>query len=204
MLMNELEMRWKDEQRLREKFYQDIQPGDKWEFINGKIIMHSPAKKRHTDARKNLSYLLQTHVQLKGLGEIHDETSLVTLTRNDYLPDILFFSKAKAAAFTADTWKYPIPDFIVEVLSDSTEKTDRKDKMEDYAAHGAREYWLLDPTEKFVEQYVLDEAKQEFKLLTKKTVKDRIESQVIEGFDIPVAAIFDESLKLETIKDWLR
>ena len=66
MLMNELEMRWKDEQRLREKFYQDIQPGDKWEFINGKIIMHSPAKKKHTDAKKNLSYLLQTHVQLKG------------------------------------------------------------------------------------------------------------------------------------------
>ncbi len=204
MLMNELEVRWEDEQRLREKFYQDIQPGDKWEFINGKIIMHSPAKYKHTEARKNLSLLLQMYVSTHPVGEVHDETSLVALTRNDYLPDILFFSKERAAAFTADTWKYPIPDFIVEVLSDSTEKTDREDKMEDYAAHGAREYWLLDPNEKFVEQYVLDETKMEFRLLTKKTVKDRIESPVIEGFDIPVAVIFDESIKLETVRQWLK
>lgn len=203
ILMNELETRWKEEQQLRDQFYHDIKPGDKWEFINGKIIMHSPAKKKHTDARKSLSLLLQMYIATKPLGVVHDETSLVALTRNDYLPDILFFSKEKAAGFHADTWKYPIPDFIVEVLSDSAEKNDREIKMEDYAVHGAREYWLVDTELKAVEQYLLDSEKQEFWLYAKKTVKDRIESQVIVGFDIPVAAIFDESVKLETVKIWL-
>jgi len=202
-LMNDLEARWQEEQSLRQKFYRDIQPGDKWEFINGKKIMHSPAKKKHTDARKNLSYLLQTWAFVKDLGEVHDETSLVALTRNDYLPDILFFKKERAAAFQANTWKYPIPDFVVEVLSDGTEKTDREDKMEDYASHGALEYWLIDPDQQSVEQYLLHRNADTFRLHAKKTLSDRIESHVIEGFEIPVAAIFDEKLKLEVVKGWL-
>ena len=203
MLMNDLESRWHEEQRRRQQFYHDIQPGDKWEFINGAIIMHSPAKEKHTEARKSLSLMLQIFVGTRGLGKVHDETALVALTRNDYLPDILFFHKERAAAFLADTWKYPIPDFIVEVLSDSTEKTDREDKMEDYAAHGAEEYWLIDPEQQTIEQYLLRPEGGEFWLRAKKTLKDRIESRVIEGFDIPVAAIFDEQLKLETVKGWL-
>jgi Uma2 family endonuclease len=140
----------------------------------------------------------------KALGKVHDETALVALTRNDYLPDILFFKKERAAAFQADTWKYPIPDFIVEVLSDSTATTDRQDKMEDYASHGALEYWLVDTDHQSVEQYLLDEEAGAFWLYAKKTATDRIESRVIEGFSIPVAAIFDERLKLETAKGWLR
>jgi Uma2 family endonuclease len=203
ILMNDLEVRWRNEQRLREQFYHDIQPGDKWEFINGEKIMHSPAKEKHTEARKSLSMLLQIYTVSRDLGKTHDETSLVSLTRNDYLPDILFFKKERAAAFKPDTWQYPIPDFIVEVLSDSTEQTDRTTKMEDYAAHGALEYWLVDTDQQSVEQYLLDEASNTFRLYAKKTIKDQIESQVISGFDIPVAAIFDEKLKLELIKTWL-
>ncbi len=203
-LMQEIEVRWKNEQRLREEFYEKIQPGDKWEFINGKIIMHSPAKEEHTDARQNLSYLLQTFVGIHDLGKVRDETALVALTRNDYLPDILFFSKERAAAFHRKTWKYPIPDFIVEVLSDSTKSNDKGIKKEDYAAHGAREYWLVDPDNQSVEQYLLDEEKKEFWLFTKKTTHDHIECQVIEGLNFPVAAIFDEKVKMEVVREWLK
>ena len=121
-LLGEANARWKNEQQLREEFYEKIQPGDKWEFINGKIIMHSPAKEKHTQARKKLSYLLQTFVSLNDLGEVHDETALAALTRNDYLPDIAYFSKEKTDHFKPDTWKYPAPNFVVEVLSDSTKK----------------------------------------------------------------------------------
>lgn len=203
-LINELEARWDDEQRCRQEFYEKIQPGDKWEFINGKIIMHSPAKDKHTDARQRLSYLLQTYAGLKKSGVVRDETALVTLTRNDYLPDIAFFSAKKAASFTPDTWRYPIPDFIVEILSDSTELNDRGIKKDDYAEHGAREYWLVDTDLQTVEQFLPDENRKEFFLFAKKTVKDRIESRVIMGFDIPVAAIFDENLKVETMRNWLQ
>jgi Uma2 family endonuclease len=136
-------------------------------------------------------------------GVVHDETSLVSLTRNDYLPDILFFTKEKAASFKPDTWKYPAPDFVVEILSDSTEANDRGIKMDDYAAHGVREYWLVDTDKQLVEQYLLDEPGGKFWLFTKKTTHDNIECQQVQGLAFPVAAIFDEKAKLAVVKGWL-
>lgn len=203
-LVVKLNAHWKEEQRLREAFYEKIQPGDKWEFINGKIIMHSPAKEKHTEARQKLSMLLQIYVSIRDLGKVKDETALLSLTRNDYLPGILFFTKERASAIHADTWKYPVPDFVIEVLSDSTASTDRGIKKDDYAAHGAREYWLVDPDTQLVEQYLLDEEKKEFWLFTKKTTHDEIECKVIEGLAFPVAAIFDEQVKMQVVKDWLK
>ncbi len=203
-LVEELNVRLKQEQRLRHEFYEKIQPGDKWEFINGKIVMHSPAKEKHTDARENLGGMLRFFVDLHQLGKVYSETSLVSLSRNDYLPDISFFSKEKSSKFQPDTWKYPIPDFVVEILSDGTAATDRGIKKEDYAAHGAKEYWLVDADLQWVEQYLLDEKKKEFWLFAKKTVSDQIECKTIEGLRFPVAAIFDETIKMKVVKEWLK
>ncbi len=202
-LIEELNVRWKNEQKLREEFYEKIQPGDKWEFINGKIIMHSPAKEKHTQARKKLSLLLQIYVSAHGNGDVYDETTLVALTRNDYLPDILYYSKEKLDKILPNTWKYPIPDFIVEILSKGTKKTDRGIKKEDYAFHGAKEYWIVDPDKKMVEQFILDETKKEFVPFSKKKLEDHITCQVISGCSFPVAAIFDEDIKMQVVRAWL-
>ncbi len=37
------------------------------------------------------------------------------------------------------------PDFIVEVLSPSTNKRDTIVKLSKYEAAGVREYWMIDP-----------------------------------------------------------
>ena len=49
------------------------------------------------------------------------------------------------------------PDLIVEVLSPSTWKRDRIEKMNQYQRYGVREYLLIYPNEEIVEQYILDE-----------------------------------------------
>ena len=49
------------------------------------------------------------------------------------------------------------PDLIVEVLSPSTWQRDRIEKMNQYQKHGVREYLLIYPNEKIVEQYNLCE-----------------------------------------------
>ena len=90
--------------------------------------------------------------------------------------------------------KFPTPDFVVEIVSPSTEKADRNTKFEDYAAHGVQEYWIVDPSEadEFVEQYVLDD-NHEYQLIFKSD-NGSIRSRFIEGFEIPVEAIFDEEI----------
>ncbi|NJO00879.1 MAG: Uma2 family endonuclease [Bacteroidia bacterium] len=48
---------------------------------------------------------------------------------------------------------FPPPDFIIEILSESTEDRDRGIKMIDYALRQVQEYWLIDPEAKALEQY---------------------------------------------------
>ncbi|MCC6446410.1 MAG: Uma2 family endonuclease [Armatimonadetes bacterium] len=40
---------------------------------------------------------------------------------------------------------------MVEILSSGTEAQDRDIKYRDYAAHGVREYWILDPQQETLE-----------------------------------------------------
>ena len=47
------------------------------------------------------------------------------------------------------------PDLVVEVQSPSTASIDRGHKKAAYARFGVREYWIVSPSEKTVEQYVL-------------------------------------------------
>ena len=93
--------------------------------------------------------------------------------------------------------KFPVPDFVAEVLSPTTEHRDRGVKFEDYEAHGVREYWIVDAEAESVEQYVLEEAA--FRLLLKSGSGD-IESRVVTGFRIPIRAIFDSATNLETLR----
>ncbi|MBM3838155.1 MAG: Uma2 family endonuclease [Verrucomicrobia bacterium] len=178
------------ERERREKFYEELTEDIKAEFINGEVFMHSPARRSHILATGYIYNLLHNHVSRHQLGEVLLEKALVCLTRNDYEPDVLFYGKDKAASFTLDQIKHPAPDFVVEVLSETTEKNDRGVKFEDYAAHGVAEYWLVDPDARTVEQFCLESRAYRLHRLAREG--DRVASVVVAGFDIPVAAIFDE------------
>jgi Uma2 family endonuclease len=123
-LLDEASRAWAREQRLRQKFYADITPEHKWEFIQGEVIMHSPALNRHLLATQRFYNLLNAYAVTRELGEVRVEKAMTSFPRNDYEPDVVFFGKAKAALIDPDTLKFPIPDLIVEVLSPSTEHRD--------------------------------------------------------------------------------
>lgn len=175
----------------RQRFYDEITPAMKAEFINGEIIVHSPVGRAHLKASANLQEVLRGYVRRHHLGEVYVEKALVSLTRNDYEPDIVFFSNAKVATFTEDQMKFPAPDLVIEIISPSTEQRDRGLKMVDYAAHGVSEYWLVDPHKKEVEQYKLEG--DSFRLALK-SGSGEIQSAAIPGFSMAIPAIFDSNL----------
>ncbi|MBU6341985.1 MAG: Uma2 family endonuclease [Bacteroidetes bacterium] len=196
---------WHEEQQRRLEFRNWITPGVKAEFINGEVILHSPVKHRHWRTTDLLSRLASIYVGLRKLGTIGTEKVLVGLSRNDYEPDLVFFKKEKAEKFTDDQMIFPAPDFVVEILSGKTASRDRGVKKSDYAAHGVQEYWIIDPLSQFVEQYLL-EAPEDKKYGPARVhaVYDQIESRAIEGFSIPVAALFVDSTNLEVIQQWMK
>lgn len=177
------------EKAYRKHFYEIVEENRKMEFINGEILYHSPVRLWHNDATGNLYELLRTHVRLKNLGHVGFEKLLVSLSRNDYEPDVCFWSSEKANRFQQRQAQFPAPDFVAEVLSASTEANDRGIKYQDYESHGVQEYWIIDPDKQTLEQYVLDDETYELRM---KAADGIVKSVAVEGFTIPVRAVFDE------------
>lgn len=189
----------------RQEFREWISEDVKAEFINGQIIVHSPVKRKHRVASELLFQLVNIFVRLKKLGEAGHEKAMVSLTRNDFEPDIAFWSNEKAAQFNDDTMFHPAPDFVVEILSKKTSKNDRTVKFEDYARHGVKEYWIIDPNKQIVEQYgLLTDLDSAYLLYGKFVPGHDITSLAIPGFTIPVKAIFDEAANLEALRALLK
>ncbi|TKK68085.1 Uma2 family endonuclease [Ilyomonas limi] len=197
ILVNELTQILQEEEQRRMEFYNHISESDKAEFINGEVIMHSPAKREHLGVTGLLFSLMHYYAIMKKCGSVFTEKAMIQLTRNSYEPDIVFFKKAKADAFTPGQMLFPAPDLIVEVVSPSTEKYDRGIKFTDYALHGVSEYWIVDPAQKSAEQYFLqgDAYVLEFKGKT-----GSITSKAIADFTIPVQAVFDETENMKVLQ----
>ncbi|MCI0537791.1 MAG: Uma2 family endonuclease [Verrucomicrobiales bacterium] len=185
-----------EERQRRERFYEEIDEDVTAEFINGEVIVQSPATYEHVSTTKFLLLLLHAHVESRQLGFVGSEKLLVTFPRNDYEPDVCFWRAAKSAAFQRGQLKFPPPDFIAEVLSPTTERIDRGVKFEDYAANGVAEYWLVDPKLEQVQQHFLREGRFELRATLG---SGNIRSVVIEGFDVPVRALFDSQVNLRVL-----
>ena len=187
----------KEELQKRKDFYDFVTEDMKAEFINGEVVVHSPVANEHESVSSELYTLLNIHVSLNNLGRVTHEKLMISLTRNDYEPDICFFKKEKAAKFKEGQKIFPAPDMVVEVLSRSTEKNDRGIKFSDYALHGIKEYWIIDPRQKNIEKYLLKN--KAYQLDEKIHNGNIVTSTIIKGFSIPAKALFNKKAFLETL-----
>jgi Uma2 family endonuclease len=80
------------------------------------------------------------------------------------------------------------PELIVEILSPGNTKKEMKYKFELYEAAGVLEYWIVDPTEKVIFQYVLEN--KQFTNHRPLIEEDTIQSVAIAGFSMTLVSIF--------------
>lgn len=121
------------------------------ELINGEIVLMSPAATNHNFIADNIYHLFRTFLKGKKCTPIGDGEAVYLTPENYFIPDCMIVcdrSKIKHDGV------HGAPDLVVEVLSPSTAKNDRRHKMEVYAESGVREYWIVDPANKSVEQYL--------------------------------------------------
>lgn len=134
------------------------------------------------------------------VGTVKSEKCLCSFPRNDYEPDVVYFGPEKSSLLHLDTSQFPVPDLIVEVLSESTESRDRGAKFIDYSAQGVTEYWIIDSESRVLEQFLQEKNGLELK---KKSDSGIVESRAIPGFTIAIEALFDEQKNLEAIRQLL-
>lgn len=88
------------------------------------------------------------------------------------------------------------PRFVMEVLSPSTEKYDRTEKMDIYRQQEIDEYWIVDWRERKVEIYILDYDKEIPKYYLWKTItesnKDELKIIHFPNVQITFDELFEE------------
>jgi Uma2 family endonuclease len=179
------------EKTRRIRFYEEMTPEQKIEFIDGSVVLHSPARNAHLVATLNIATSLKMFLREAPTGgRVRVEKCLCVFPRNDYEPDIVYFGPDKARDFTPEMMRFPVPDFVVEVLSESTEANDRGVKFVDYAARGVVEYWIVDADKTVVEQYVAKDG--QFELRTKSS-NGQVVSVAIPGFAVEIGSIFADA-----------
>lgn len=120
------------------------------ELIDGKVVMMAPASMNHVFIAGNIYNAFSNYLRGKKCTPIMDG-ALVCLTENDhFIPDMMVVCDRSKIT---DNGVFGAPDLVVEVLSPSTAKNDKTHKKEIYAKCGVREYWLVSPSDKFIEVY---------------------------------------------------
>ena len=96
-------------------------------------------------------------------------------------------SKAREEIITDNGVEGP-PDLVIEILSPSTMKHDRGDKMKIYREHQVREYWIVDPKNQPIEGY--QHQNNDYDLVSFAVEEGEIVSSVLEGFSLDVRSVF--------------
>lgn len=129
---------------------------DVWEeLIDGKVIAMSPRPTTdHYHVSFNIAYIFTTYLRGKRCTPFGDGVDLYLTETDRFIPD---------GMVVCDTEKikrdgvHGAPDLVVEVLSPSTAKHDRGRKKQVYEQCGVSEYWIVDPANKTLEQYLLQQ-----------------------------------------------
>lgn len=82
----------KKEQQNRKDFYDLVTEDMNAEFINGEVVIHSPVTDEHESTFFDLASLFHIYTTINKLGRRTQEKLMLVLTRNNYEPDICFFS----------------------------------------------------------------------------------------------------------------
>ena len=186
--VTELNRILQEEEARKRKFVEDLDEDTKAEFIQGEIVIHSPARVAHMLVVQSLQLFLVKFLKENSQGIILSEQALIRFKRSDLMPDISFWKTEKAKVFKPDTKLLPPPDFVIEVLSPFTEKYDRNRKKDEYAQNGVQEYWIVDADKKTIEQYILEEGDY---TLREKLSHGTIQAAVITGLELPLKEIFE-------------
>ena len=127
------------------------------EWVDGEIMMTSPASNRHQDLSGFLESLLRLFVETHKLGIVRGAPFQMKLEHGRE-PDLLFLANEHLNRLKDNYLDGPA-DLVVEIISPESVGRDRGDKFYEYAQGGVPEYWLLDPQMEWAEFYRLENAR---------------------------------------------
>ena len=177
---------------------------DTWaEWVNGEVIILTPASTKHQQLATFLTTLIHFFVDAHQLGAVLTPPFQMK-TGSDLPgrePDILFIAREHLDRLR-DTYLDGPADLVVEIISRDSRARDRGEKFYEYEQGGVREYWLLDYLRRQAEFYQCG-PDGIFRLVP--AAADGIyHSAVLEGLWLRVEWLWQEPLPplLTVLREW--
>jgi len=161
------------------------------ELVEGRIVLMSPTGYKHGRYEGRFYKYLEAFVEPKKLGEVFIGEVGIYIRRNPdtiRAADVAFISTERLAQQKQEEGFLEVaPELIVEVMSPSDRWSDVKQKLREYFSIGVKLVWVADPTDRTVEAYRSLTDLREFTEADTLTGDD-----VLPGFSVPVASLFEE------------
>ncbi|HEY0142771.1 MAG TPA: Uma2 family endonuclease [Thermoanaerobaculia bacterium] len=173
-----------------EDYLQLPDDGNRYEIIDGELVLNPTPVFRHQRILGNLFFALELHFRSHGGGLVVVAPFDVVLSPHQmYEPDLLIVLDEHRSIVTEKNVT-GAPDLVVEILSPGTRSRDEKVKRANYERYGVSEYWLVDPEDEvvmidrrvggaFVRAAVLEYEKG-----------DTLATPLIPGFSLSLAEVF--------------
>ena len=161
------------------------------EWVDGQVIMTSPANRRHQDIARFLLMTLSTFVDVHSLGTVIGAPFQMKLPRSGREPDVLYIATTHLDRLQETHLAGPA-DLVVEIASPESSHRDRVVKFDEYQEAGIPEYWLVDPDIPSADYYQLD-ARGHYHLVVPDS-DGMYRSRVLPGFWLRVAWLWQQPL----------
>lgn len=155
------EKEYKEEEINQKLTYQDYlllpeEPGYRFEILDGVLIKEPSPSVIHQRVSRRLQRMLEDYFwKLDPEGEIFNAPLDVTFHDTSIVQPDLFYVSGEQKFIVKDNRIDGPPTLIVEVLSPSSSRKDRVQKLKIYQEAQVQHYWLVNPQEKTLECFSL-------------------------------------------------
>lgn len=126
------------------------------EWVDGEVVVMSPASAEHFRLEHWFSTLLRIYVRERQLGELLGNMMIrLSKQRRIRVPD-LFYVQQSRLHIIQPTYLTEAPDLALEIVSPDSSARDWREKYFEYEAAGVAEYWIIDPVSQSFEVHQLD------------------------------------------------
>src|SRR5690625_482322 len=141
------------EQPLTYDDYAALDDGIRYELVNGELELMTPTP---TVTHQMISFELQRSLYDSCGNDyfvFYAPVDLILSQTEVRQPDLMLVHRSRMDIITK-RGIIGAPDLVVEILSPSTLKRDKLDKLHVYAKYAIPEYWIIEPELAVLEQYV--------------------------------------------------
>lgn len=126
------------------------------ELINGAVLVSpSPRRIHQKEVGETFRQVADIADDIPGSETMISPMDVILDDLNTVQPDVFWVSGATSLCqLREDDYWYGAPDLVVEVLSPGTKQHDLSAKFLLYEKHGCREYWIINPKEHTLTQWM--------------------------------------------------